>query len=349
MKSNSCNNENQILDPRKTYLTTHYYKTIPVIDSSGPTFGAQYNYSNYDKFCLNTNLQPIFASIGLTFDINSIKIDDKMVLCVVPKQGGETFAMTEKTQDTLQQEVNFVCDNLYHLCLLFDVLTDRIYPRGWLISIFPHLQISDSLNPTFIKGKLYLSLNESTDYLSYYSDTVDNLMIQISQLYKTGDVICDDKFAKDWNLDLYRDDIYIAKWIDTRITMDKSQFLFNMLSGFPITMNIPDNSLYYHYISKKIQSLLVESGKIQFIPKSMEEINKILEIISIESESIYTITQILLPSQEIYIEMRDKILRKWKSADITGYGVPDPHRPIALSVLILDQVDDLKLKINKLI
>lgn len=347
MDSIICNNElqpRQILDLSKTYLKTPYYKTIPEFSLSGPTLAPQYNYSNYDKFCLERNLEPIFTSLKLTFELSSKHIGDKMVLCVTPLTNGSIFEMSEKTQYTLQSEIDYICSTLYHLCLLYDVSTDNRYPKNWLYNIINSLQISNSLNPSFINGYLYLSLNEFEDYDEIYSNAFDALMIQISQLYNTGSLVCDQDFARRWNLQFYRGNLYIADWIDSRISNEKSLFLINLYLNPVTTLNIPHNYYIYHYLSKLIKLPLIDTGVIQLKLDSYQDIIQILTLTDeLQNQSLtYSLSLIPVSSLEIYEEYKIKILKKYKSVDISVYKTPNSQNPLILSVYSKKEIPELQ-------
>ncbi len=350
----SCNGEIQvvdILDQTKTYLTTPYYKTIPEISISGGTEGPQYNYSNYDKFCLVRNLEPIFSSLGFTFEIYSIKINNNMILCVIPKLNNSMIQMSDKTQYKLQEEIDYVCSNLYHLCLLYDVFEDNIYPQGWLCNIVQSLEISRSLNPSFINGKLYLSLDEFTDYDTTYSNAFDALMIQISQLYNTGAIVCSEKFAKNWELTSYKNNIYIADWNDNRITRSKSLFLYNLSIDPITTIQIPEDILLYHYLSQIVVLPLIDKDKIQLKIDSIIVMKNILELIDNIKEYTkkYSLSTYQISTIEIYREYQNKILKTYKNADISLYRNIDPLNSYTLSVLIKNKSIDLDKELKSIL
>lgn len=347
-----CNSElDRLLDKQKAYLVTPYYKTIPEIEISGPTFGPSYNYSDYDKFCLTTNLQPIFSSLKLTFDLMSLNLNDKMVLCVIPKFNSSYFQMSEKTQNLLQKEVDFVCHNLYHLSLVYDVADETRYPRSWLYHIFGSLEIEGSGNPSFMDGKIYLSLDENIDYIENYTKIYDNLMIQISQLYNTGAIICTSEFAKNWNLDYYRNGIYLSNWVDTRITQDKSQFLYQIMTLGTYLINIPNNILTRHYLAKKYDNLVIDDQNVRVGVINLSMILEILDIISetINYEKEYNIVELQLVTYQKYLDYKNVISGTFRSSEITFYQIPNHKTPIMASILVPGKFDNLSLKINKLL
>jgi hypothetical protein len=354
MDLNTCNGEldlREIIDQSKTYLKTPYYKTIPQISVSGPTLGPQYNYSDYDKFCLQRNLEPIFASLNLTFDICSKNIENKMVLCVVPRLNNSLVQMSESTQYKLQDEVTYVCSNLYHLCLLYDLFSDSTYPRGWLCNIIKSIEISKNLNPSFINGRLYLALDEFVDYSSIYSSAFDSLMSQISQLYNTGAIVCDENFAKSWELKSYKNGIYIADWIDCRISNDISLFLWNLMINPVTTIQIPHNLLLYHYLGKVIPLPVIHDSQIQLRVDSIVLMRSILELIDrITNYNIdYTLSILEISSLEIFEDYKIKIVAEYKNADLVVYKSPNPINPLILSVLLKDNIPNFRDNLYKIL
>jgi hypothetical protein len=339
----------EIQDETKTYLKTPYYKTIPDISISGPVEGPQYNYSNYDKFCLLKNLEPVFSSLGFTFEIYSKKIENRMVLCVFPKLKNFLFEMSDKTQYQLQQEVDYACANLYHLCLVYHVFNDNTYPKTWLCNIFQNLEISKSLNPSFINGRLYFALDEFTDYDTTYSDAFDALMIQISQLYNTGALICSKTFAEKWDLVPYKNNIYIANWNDNRITKCKSLFLYNLSIDPITTIQVPKNLFFYHYISKIISLPVIDDDKMQLTLDSIEIMKNILELIdlTIDYTNPYSISTYSITCIDNSEDCKNKISKVYKTSDFSIYK--DVKGQYILSVLIKGASLDLDRELKRIL
>lgn len=274
-----------ISDFTKTYLTTRFYKTIPYVYSDSEVWGAQYNYNNYDIFCLTKNLEPIFSSIGLTFETKSIHILDKMVMCVIPYKDTNLIEMDSSTQNRLQEEVNYVSSELYHLTLLYDPTDDdENFPKEWIINVFPYLSIDSKYNPKFLNGKLYVSLNELDSFNIIYEQAYDELTIQLADFYINGIISCSLEFAKKWDLIEFRSNLYIPKWNDNRITDDRANFLIKICNTKIINIQTLPDLLLKHFLTSRISKDIklffnADNGNINFKPNNIQDLHTIIDLI----------------------------------------------------------------------
>jgi len=365
---NVCPNQNivnnvNIKDISKTYLKTPYYKTIIYPDHNGPIFPSQYNYSNYDKFCLKTNLDPIFSALDFIIEFVSVEINNKMILTVQPRKNGNLVQMSENLQFRLQEEVDFVCENLYHMCLLFDPGDDTTeFPKQWILNITPELTIDNSYTPSFINGKIYLSLDETSDYSTIYSEVFDSLMNQITDLYIDGTVSCDEDFAKKWNLINLHNSLYICGWNDGRITNDRAMFLLKLLNKGIIILDIGKSNYIKHLISelymnngKYIMFDVIMNDIIEIIPENIGEIYEIMNVINKNedlgnlenNEKSYTIITIPIENLNMFEKYKNVAENIWKDANCVWYKVNDAYKPYMFSCMIGTMENNMLEKINK--
>ena len=65
-----------------------------------------------------------------------------MILAVFPLKDGIELEMSSSLQSKLQDEVDYVCKNLYQKCLLYDPnIPNPDFPQEWLLNIFINLLI----------------------------------------------------------------------------------------------------------------------------------------------------------------------------------------------------------------
>jgi hypothetical protein len=271
---NVCNSKlnltyDSINNSENTYLQTIFYKTIPFLDNESVSYTAEYNYNNYDIFCLNCNLSGMFCKLGFNFEYLSMQISDKMYLCIILKNTDGIVIMSPTLRATLQSEVDFVCKNLYHMCLLFDPSENYNlqYPKEWIYNIFCNIQISEKYKPSFVNNKLYLSLDERLDYKELYSNAFDELLNLFIEYYSNGVICTTPQFATDFNLTHYFNDLYISNWKNTQITNDISNFLLQLSYSKNIHLNIIPDSFNKHYIAKKYTTAIFDySTVLLYIP-----------------------------------------------------------------------------------
>jgi hypothetical protein len=271
-----------LIDFNKTYLTTFYYRTMPYPYADNDIIGPRYNYSPYDLWCLKTNISPLFSSINLTYIIKGVQKENKMVLAIFPKKDGKAIEMSTTTISTLQNEINYICENLYKKCLLYDPMIKSDFGAEWTMNIFPYLSIDTKYNPRFINGKLYIELNENSDYDVQFAKCSSDLIEQIADLYLQGAINCDSDFAKNWDMIEYRKDIYIPNWSDNRITNDRANFLITLLHGKNILLKtIPDMLLKHQLSLEYKEDILFEinTGNILIKPTQIKQIYDILNVI----------------------------------------------------------------------
>ena len=340
---NICNNKlnltyDSINNVENTYLQTIYYKTIPILDNESVSYSAEYNYNNYDIFCLNTNLSPVLGKLGFYFEYMSREIEGKMVLCILLKNSEGIVVMSDNLKQTLQNEVDYVCKNLYHMCLLFDPSENYNLPysKNWIYNIFLYLEMPIKYNPSFVNNKLYISLDERIDYIESYKNGFDFLLNLLVQYYSNGIISCDNVFASKFNLEKYYDNLYIPNWNDTRITNDRVNFLLYLLYEESVILNILPDSFNNHYISRKYTDITFTDTEIII---KIPDYNFLIELTQYLSdfhnyEHIYSLFTFKVHSQF----KANKILQVLTNIDpeleLLYYKYADSNYPYIVSIYI---------------
>jgi hypothetical protein len=345
----------QILDISKTYLTTTYLRTIPFDKSDSTIWGPQYNYLPYDVWCLKRNLEPLFNSLGLTFELKSFQIDGNMNICVLPKKSDSFLTMSDSVKFRLQTELNFICSELDGLCLLYDPSTDDgIFSKDWILNVFKYLDFGSDYEYRFINGKLYLKLNEDSDYDRKFDQAYQNLTKQLADLYSNGTIYCSADFAKKWDMIQYSKNIYVAKWKDERITLDITKYLLNLYrKKFTIINTFPD-PLLKHVLAKSIKIKMifgVESGTIKIYPNGISDIYDILRIIDMyKSNTVkYTIFTKMINSESEFYKYCGDIKNIYPNSDCIVYRISNNNYKFVCSIVVYEIITDMSEKLSLLL
>ena len=365
--SNYCKTElvitnSLINDIERTYLTTPYYKTLTEISDPNVVFGPEYNYSNYDIFCLNKNLNSVFSSLGYTFDYISIEKEGKLHLCIKPRKNNNTIIMSDKLYYTLQNEVIYVCAKLYHYCLLFDPSDNNTgYPNNWLYNVFDEISIKNKYNPKFLEGKLYIKLDENTDYSSTYESANNDFLDTLETYYSNGVVSCNLDFATRWNLVNLTGNLYLPTWNDTRLSNDRAYTLISILQNKVLNLKIVNDTYLRHYlvikynakIAAKIKNEIAKAhkaakdedylifddmGVLKIKPYSYDELYDLIKSIgeynTIIADFKYHIATFDLSSEYKCIKYLNYVNDKYpnKRLEVCIYRTLNSRRPFTLSI-----------------
>jgi hypothetical protein len=352
---NSTISINQINDITKTYLNTTFFRTIPFDRSDAEVWGPQFNYLPYNIWCLKRNLEPIFFSLNLTFELKSFNIDNKMNICVLPKKDDSFITMSDTVKFKLQTELNFVCSSLYNLCLLYDPSTDdKIFPTDWVLNVFKYLNVDTENEYKFINGKLYLKLNENTDYDRKFDKAYTDLTTQLADLYSNGVINCSLNFAEKWDMIEYKKGLFLAKWKDERITLDNTKFLLNLYrKKFTIINTFPD-PLLKHILSKSIKIKMIfdsESGTIKIYPGDISDIYNILKIVDLyKSNTIkYTLFTKMINDESEFYKYCKEIKDIYPNSDCMVYRISNNNFKFICSVVVYEIIVDMNEKLSKLL
>jgi hypothetical protein len=321
---------NKVVDLRRTYLPTPYFRTIPPEISDAQVWGSMYNYTPYDKWCLNCNLRPIFSSIGCTFQLISQMIDSQMRVCIVPYKNNKPLEMSDGVYSKLYEEVQWNTANLHGMCLLFDAsVPDTTFPEEWIYNVLPYCKVETKYNPLFFNGRLYISLNKDADYDREYDECHDNLIKRLSEMYTDGIIYCKESEAVKWDLSRYEDSdsLFLPNWWDERITHDPVSFLKNALQSEYLYLQIPNDNLCKHLLSKENKNYVFDtvSSTIRIQSDGIGSIKKILKIIDtyIYGEWKYTLYTFSLKSHNEWGEYCGIISRLYPKTECTVYLTED--------------------------
>jgi hypothetical protein len=345
---------NQLSDITKTYLTTTFLRTIPFDKSDSTVWGPQYNYLPYNIWCLKRNLEPLFNSLDLTFELKSFQINGKMSICVLPKKDGSFLNMSDSVKSRLQTEINFICSELYGLCLLYDPsVNDGIFPTDWILNVFKYINFNNPDIYKFIHGKLYLQLNEDSDYDRQYNQADQDLTKQLADLYSNGAINCNEEFAKNWNMIQYLPKLYIPKWKDERITLDLAKYLLNLYRKKYIVINTFPDPLLKHVLSKNISINMIfdpNSGTVKIYPTNINDIYNILRIIDLyKSNTIkYTLFTKMINSESEFYNYCGDIKKIYPNSDCIVYKIANNNYKFMCSIVLYEIVIDMSEKLNLL-
>lgn len=345
-------------DLESTYIPTRFYKTIPYVYTDVAVWGPQYNYTPYDIFCLKKNLEPIFSSLDLTFDLKSFmgtipngKNKKYMILSIVPRKGNDVLQMNLATKNKLTEEVDFVCSVLYRKALLFDPEAKTKFPKTWLLNVFPHIRVDQKLK--YIGGKLYFEADPRSQYTDDYDDLYRDLLSDLAELYLQGTVSCSEKFAEKWNL-IKKEKLYQPNWTDTRITNDPSMFLLNLMHNKDVVVEILPDTLYRHYLVKRSEAKLVfnpENNTVLVSAKSIKDIDLIIETMDdFKSWNIkYTIFTVGINNIQKYQKYCEYIKSIYTNSDCVYYNISNNLYRYMMSIVVYEIDPEMQNKLQRLL
>lgn len=333
---------NSVIQKNKLYLTTPFKRTMIYTHSDEAVWGPLYNYSKYDLFCLKRNLEPIFSSLKLTFQIKSFQIDDVMNVCILPVKDGNFIEMDDSTRNKLQQEVDFVTNELHDIVLLYDPsINDKLFPTNWVLNVFPYLTVDTKYNPKYLNARLYIQIADNIDYDRIYEDQYNLIVNQLSDLYTHGAISCDNYFAKKWDLISYKQNLYIPTWKDERITLDTSLFLLNLNNNKFCVLNIYPDALLRHVIVKSINIKIVfntKNNSILVYPNNINDIYDLLKVIELYKQNTvkYSIINKSIANITKFKEYCIKVKNVYPNSDCLYYNISNNNYPFLFSAVIYD-------------
>ena len=161
-------------------VVTPYFYTITGVYSEGDPNASppEYNYDEYDLFCLKTRLAPHVKRIGLReasvdsweFSFQQILHENVMRITVTISDGGEFVPITSNFHNELQSIVDDITSTNRDYCLLIHsqfniVYKDLIIDRVWLNSVLKYLPIPSTVVYDQVRDTTY-------GYDSFYSSFV---------------------------------------------------------------------------------------------------------------------------------------------------------------------------------
>jgi len=234
------NDHTEIRTPyyRDFYHPELYYEDIPY-----------QNFTPYDLFCIKTQLSPHVRQIDSKLDIGfgEIEYQGAMYITVMFFRKNVPEKLSLETEDTLRNKLKEITDRKLFACLL-DIKTLN-YSHDWLRSMMPFLVEESVIDNDFI----LISIDPESDYDSVYNDTYFSTLKAIETMSQEGYITLspeNTEFIYNWELEeikkLNNLGLYRAKWKDSRLTTNISQFLMDKLNG-DLTIQFRDQGRSYLY------------------------------------------------------------------------------------------------------
>lgn len=201
------------------FVRTPFFRSINEISPFGYTQEPDLNYTPYDLFCLTTKLLFRLNRVGITDypKLVSQELDGRMVVTVKLLRGDKFLELSQSEVTQLQQFVDWALATSPHHCVVFSLGINHItatinptlrpssetpsfYPRGWLTSIIPYLQIPVEYNPFIDNSAIFVELQPDNLFNSTYDQLLQSIYSQFESLYNIGSVVCNKYLAARWNL-----------------------------------------------------------------------------------------------------------------------------------------------------
>lgn len=277
---------NQKEDPdRIIYLKTPYYRTIPnYMESCNDCPKRQdpdFNYSEYDLFCLKTQLVPYLRQnlphiSGLNIKYHQQRDNHRMIQYVILVNGDDTIDLSTLPSDLvhrIQDKINYITSKTPTMILVFQASSVREFPTTWVISVMSALNL-----PSDIITEMYTENNDGYILTQFgYEDDFNfltnalrfQIVEQIRSYWQQGLVLGAESIAENWELEIVGDKelidnsylkLYKPKWNDTRFAPLLVPFLQEKIRDpdglVRINLGINgSNGILRHYIAKKLNPM----------------------------------------------------------------------------------------------
>ncbi len=203
-----------ILDLIKLMVVTSLQRTQVKLDPQGCSPEADYNYSDYDLFHLQRNLQPLLYSTQSNLEFGSVKggqtqtdIDGTVIFVTVKlTPGPEPPELESAVQEALSDPYT----------LLYYVPAETRWPQFWIRSVLPYIHLAEA--PVGAAGKhlgsqifpealdaftendgLYVKLARDT-YFDLQNRILDHITRQLTTWWQQGVHVTTPEFASAWQL-----------------------------------------------------------------------------------------------------------------------------------------------------
>jgi hypothetical protein len=359
INSESCDNYSQLSisnleNLSDTYLPLSFLKTIPKIESDGAVWSAQYNYDNYDLFCLIKSLYPLFSSLNLTFELKSYNLNGYMNLCVLPKLNGSTIKMSASVKSKLLAELNFITTVLADKAILWDPTDQNIFPKDWMCNVFPYIPLSSEYNCVLINGKLYITMDPLSEFDRIYESAHQSLINKLSEYYIKGIIAVNLEFATAWNLKPFINGLYIPNWIDTRITADPIKFLLGLNNNKYITLQILPDLLLRHILTQKYKQQIIfdiQNQTARIYPQNIKDVYDFLEIIETYKHTnyIYSIYTTTTNDVSVFDKYCKIVSNQYPNSDYVSYKIANNNYKYMYSIVVYEVIKDMNVTLKGLL
>jgi hypothetical protein len=178
-------------------VVTSLQRTQVKLDSQGCSPEADYNYSDYDLFHLQRNLQPLLYSTQSSLEFGSVKggqtqtdIDGTVMFVTVNTTPGPA-------PPEFESAVQAAISDPY--TLLYYVPAETRWPQFWIRSVLPYIYLPEALDAFTEKDGLYVKLVRET-YFDLQSRILDHITKQLTTWWQQGVHVTTPEFATAWQL-----------------------------------------------------------------------------------------------------------------------------------------------------
>lgn len=329
-------------------------------------FLPQENYTDYQLFALQTRMTPEIRrlvkepSAAVHFDIGE---DSRVKARIVSKYGSYTYddvpAVLE-ISDLINEEA--VRENpRFNQSLLYRTGSNRLtgIPDSWVSVMLPIVPMNTNYKIDYqvddgMHGNYYIDLSTTINYDRVYQRSLNEMVVQLKQMYQEGVVLLPDALAKPWQLRQVASaqpglNYYQPIWTDTRLTADPVQFLYKQVLT-PGEIQVHVNDLYNHakrfFITEKVRyhGYNVRFDGLKAVVTNVENVQQARQLAS------YIQAASNRPGKVVYLRFRDEIAVRQAVEAMkrtlplfterpTWYQDEEHHKPYVAIGLIEDQQD----------
>lgn len=208
-------------------IETGYYRSV--VDLDVPE---EKNYSSYDLYVLKTRLTPIADKYACFIEFPYLEIGNKLMI---------NISLVGDNAKLAKDEMTNMLPLIYgDMLLLSDYViryNNDIIPRWYIKSIVYNLDFEDNIVLT--DTELLIDLKKYNDYKCLHERFVKDFTNKIIDCYRDGYFVCNNEFAKNWNLDHIKNNLYKANWKNSFITTNIVQFLAERYLKEPVRIRVP--------------------------------------------------------------------------------------------------------------
>lgn len=187
------------------FIMTPYYRTFVTLDGRDEAQETETNYTPYNLFCLSTRIGRDLARRGSKDYPVFIgqPMNGKMQIIIKLLRIDQHVDLSMDEIKEVQKMVDRALADRPQHCVLFSLDTMRFpYPRAWMMSILPYLQIPAKYNPFIEENSIYLQF-QTMDYLVEYNQLSLSIVDQLKDLYTIGSMVGNQELALKWDLLLF--------------------------------------------------------------------------------------------------------------------------------------------------
>lgn len=333
-------------------LPTPYYRTLTTINTVGYDEEADFNYTPYDIFCMETRLCPIvYKLLGRDTEINFISIheNNRMNLKIKLISSNVPDNINKNILNDINDVINYIVTYDKNYCFIdaneLYIAGRGDYPKTWYNQILRYITLPEEYNPYFKDNGIYLSFNPFSDYKKAYNEIVKLILDTLQTYYRDGVVYGASNIHLNWKLEVIdyneiKPKLYKATWKDKRFAPNLVEFLREKINGDPyIKIKVSDNLVVRHFIASYLIKdnfvFIIGGNHIKIEINNLDDAQYVASLITY-SESLAKGKVATYASNEMtvinsYIKKSDKLLG---GSYCISYQTTDIEKPFMFSCLI---------------